>query len=68
MQPKTEFTKGQSVILDKGFKNSSIVKVVNQSPFRLITLIESDGKQWDVLTLRLTEIGNESVLPVDKVD
>ena len=48
-------TAGQSVMLDKDFRNSSIVEVVSQTPRRPYTRVKaSNGYEWDVMTDRLT--------------
>ena len=51
----TLLTAGQSVRLDKGFRNSSIVEVVCQTPRRLYTRVKApNGYEWDVMTNRLS--------------
>ncbi len=51
----TLLTAGQSVRLDEGFRNSSIVEVVSQTPRRLYTRVKApNGYEWDVMTNRLT--------------
>lgn len=51
-------TAGQSVRLDKDFRNSSIVEVVSQTPRRLYTRVKApNGYEWDVMTNRLTPCG-----------
>jgi len=47
---------GESVIVDKGKPNSSIVKIVEFSPKRMFTMvINSDGLSWTIMTKRLTK-------------
>ena len=51
----TLLTAGQSVRLDKDFRNSSIVEVVSQTPRRIYTRVKApNGYEWDVMTNRLT--------------
>jgi len=48
---------GDIVILDKGFRNKSEVKILHILPNGLFSTVESsngDGKPWDVMTNRLT--------------
>ena len=52
------FTRGQKVHLDIDRANTSIVKVVSQTPQRLYTKVTDDDDTWDVMTYRLTEIIN----------
>lgn len=44
---------GQDVILDEGFANSSIVKVVKQTPKRMYTTVTNGKNEWEVMTYRL---------------
>ena len=54
----TLLTAGQSVRLDKDFRNSSIVEVVTQTSRRLYTRVKApSGYEWDVMTNRLTPCG-----------
>jgi hypothetical protein len=47
--------KGEIVILDSGYRNSSIVEVVSQTPNCMFTKVENEeGTQWEVMTARLT--------------
>ena len=48
-------TAGQSVRLDKDFRNSSMVEVVSQTPRRIYTRVKApNGYEWDVMTNRFT--------------
>jgi len=52
---RKSLNKGEIVILDKDFVNSSEVRVIKQTAMRLFTTISSDGVvMWDVMTYRLT--------------
>lgn len=55
---KEKFDNGEKVILDKGFRNSSIVEVILQSSGKLFTRIKpiEDNAEWEVMTNRLTKI------------
>ena len=43
---------GDTVIIDKGFRNSGEVKIVVLR--KHFSLVESDGYQWETMTSRLT--------------
>jgi len=53
---RQEFDKGESVRLDKDFRNTSIVEVVSQTSGKLYTTVTSEGVEWDVMTNRLTKL------------
>jgi len=63
---RDEFIKGEQVILDKEFKNSSTVEVISQTPKKLYSRVKAVGQEdydsWDVMTYRLTKI------PAQKMD
>lgn len=51
------FIKGEKAILDKEFRNSSMVEVRWQTPNRMFTCVrDGDGGEWRVMTDRLTKI------------
>jgi len=56
---RQELKEGQSVRLDKEFRNTSIVEVVSQTSGKLYTTVTSEGDTWDVMTNRLTKIEEE---------
>jgi len=56
---KYNIQKGDRVILDKGFANSSEVTVIDFTPNYLFATVASDGQNWDTMTNRLTPIDNE---------
>jgi len=47
---------GELVCLDEKSNNNSVVKIVYISPFGLYSEIRSDGRDWIVMTNRLTKI------------
>jgi len=53
---RQEFKEGESVRLDKDFRNTSIVEVVSQTSGKLYTTVTSEGSTWDVMTNRLTKL------------
>ena len=50
-----EFKKGEKVSLTR-FGNEEIFKVVSQTPLKVFTCIEADGKYSVVMTSRLAKI------------
>ena len=55
---RESYTQGERVILDKEFRNFSIVEVVSQTSGRLFTRVKSleTGTEWEVMTNRLEKI------------
>jgi len=52
-----EYAPDTKVRLDKGFRNSSIVTVVNQAPQKLFTTVTINGiDKWDVMTNKLSPL------------
>jgi len=51
----TLLTAGELVMLDKNYRNNSMIEVVSQTSRRLFTRVKTpNGYEWDVMTNRLT--------------
>ena len=61
-----KFEIGQSVRLDKKFRNTSIVEVIWQSSTRMFTTVKSNESEWDVMTRRLSVLKVSKTGTVDK--
>jgi hypothetical protein len=56
---RQELIIGEEVRLDKEFRNTSIVKVIRQSPAKLFTTVANGKHEWDVMTNRLSKLENK---------
>lgn len=53
---RRELKENTQVRLDEDKPNSSIVTVVSQTKGKLFTKVRGDESEWDVMTIRLTDI------------
>ena len=56
MKTLIDFEGGEVVWLDKGKPNKSKVKIISQTPRKLITKVQGENSRWEVMTYRLSKL------------